>query len=266
MRKNLSGDALLLMPLPELKLHTILSVSHFILSHPGRRKVNEDCVFPEHVNGHFAQTYVVCDGVGGGNRGDIASAMICRSLGHQLSLADKVDEQAIEETLNAAEAELRDHSTEFPESRGMATTVVGFHPTSETEGLVYWVGDSRLYHLRDGEILFKTKDHSLVQMMIDNGEITEEQAEKNSARNVILQAISDSKRQATPEIHRLTDIQSGDRILLMTDGILEGCSENQLVKLFKGDSKKATSEIRSLCEDKSSDNFSMIAIEIEEEK
>lgn len=171
-----------------------------------------------------------------------------------------------EEALNNAEVELRAHSTDFPESRGMATTVVEFHPTGETEGLVYWVGDIRLYHLRDGKILFKTKDHSLVQMMIDKGEITEEQAEKNSATNVILQAVSDSKRGAAPDFHHLTDIQPGDRILLMTDGIHEGCPEDQLVEYFKDNSRKAIGKIRSICEELSSDNFSMIAMEIEEEK
>lgn len=248
--------------LMEVKPYNSLRVLHFILSHPGRRRINEDSVFPEHVNGHLARTYVVCDGVGGGNRGDLASQMVSRRIGQILGEADEVSEEIIESAILQSENELKEYTEDFPESRGMATTVVGFHPVDRKSGWVYWVGDSRLYHLRDGEILFKTKDHSLVQMMVDKGDLTEAEAQSSTSKNIILQAISDGRKEAEPEFHYLEDIRPGDRILLITDGILEGCPESQLAALYKADSKEATSTIRSMCEEHSSDNFSMIAIEI----
>ncbi len=251
------------MMLKEVISYPQVQLEHYILSHPGKRKLNEDSVYPEHVNGHGARSFVVCDGVGGGNRGDIASQIVSREVGQILNGIEEATEDLIFEAIRSAEIKLREHSTEFPDSRGMATTIVGFHPENGGKGWAYWVGDSRLYHIRNREILYRTKDHSLVQMMVDKGEMTEAEAMSSKSRNVIMQAVSDSQKQTEPDITLLEDIQSGDHILLLSDGILEGITEAEMTQILSSsDMKSAIATIRSKCEEKSSDNFSMIAIEV----
>ncbi|TNE27651.1 MAG: serine/threonine-protein phosphatase [Bacteroidetes bacterium] len=241
-----------------------LNTRHYILSHPGKRKLNEDNVYPQHVDAEGARTFLVCDGVGGSNRGEVASDIVSRSIGTHLSYASEVNPQTICDAIRSAEQSLNAHSELYPECKGMASTVVGFHPNSENSAFVYWVGDSRLYHIRKGEVLFRTRDHSLVQLMVDQGHLTEEEARKSNRKNIILQAISDGNRFATPDITELTDIESGDILLLLSDGILEGCPESELIEqLSKCELKSAFKEIRVKCEEKSRDNFSLIALEVE---
>lgn len=238
------------------------TVQH-ILSHPGRRPLNEDSVYPQHVNAGGARSYLVCDGVGGSNKGEVASSIVCRVVGSHLATPEVITENDIRRAVSLAETSLSEHSKVFPECRGMASTLVGFHPVDGHSAYVFWVGDSRLYHVRDGQILFRTKDHSLVQMMVDQGQITEEEAMQSSRRNIILQAIGDGNRYSTPEIHKLEDIREGDFILLMSDGILEGCGESEIVDSLNSDPlRTVVGKIRSSCEENSRDNFSLIALEI----
>lgn len=236
---------------------------HYILSHPGKRKSNEDSVFPEHVNGVGARSFIVCDGVGGHRNGEIASGIVSREVGQRLVMHEAPGEREILEAIDHAEKKLAEHSDDFPDCKGMASTLVGFHPIDDEKGYAYWVGDSRLYHIRNSEIVFKTKDHSLVQMMVDSGEMTEAEALSSRSKNVIMQAINDGRRKAEPEIALLEDLREGDYILLLSDGILEGCTEDDLVlHLNSNPLKEAVTEIRKKCEVHSNDNFSLIAIEI----
>lgn len=246
-----------------LQLH-VAPLEHHIISHPGRRRRNEDCVFPEHVNGEGARTFIVCDGVGGHSQGELASAMACRTVGEFLSSLEDLGEAGIREAIAMAENRLSQHTSEFPESRGMATTIVGLHPLGPSEMMVYWVGDSRLYHIREGEVLFKTKDHSLVQMMVDRGEMTEQEAANSQSNNIITQAINDTQKPATPSTQKIDGVQPGDIFILMSDGVIEGCPESNMIgHLIESDSLKAgVARIRKQCEERSHDNFSLIALQV----
>ena len=75
-----------------------------------------------------------------------------------------------------------------PEYKGMATTLTYLHLSPEG-AIIAWAGDSRVYHIRDGKILFKTEDHSLVNQLVQAGQITEEEAAHHPQKNVILRAV-----------------------------------------------------------------------------
>lgn len=226
--------------------------------------MNEDSVFPQHVDAEGARSYLVCDGVGGNNRGEIASDIVCRSIGNILSHTEFVGEETIRSAVSAAEHNLSAHSEIYPECKGMASTVVGLHPLEDGSAYAYWVGDSRLYHVRNGKVIFKTRDHSLVQLMVDNGQITPEEAQQSHRKNIILQAISDGNRFTTPEIVHLTDVRSEDIFLLMSDGILEGCPECDIIETIRQtDLKSGVRIIRERCENTSKDNFTLIALQVQ---
>ena len=183
------------------------------------RSNNEDSVFimPD------KQLYMVADGVGGHNSGELASRM---TVGY---MAQFVALHPIEYVKGAIE--LKDYflsmfdgandlvfkkSISESENRGMATTAVLCY-LKDKMAYVINVGDSRAYLVRDGVLRQITKDHTLVQEMIDNGMITEEQAEERNDKNMITRAIG-GEMTVHPDFFAF-ETYPGDTIIMCSDGL-----------------------------------------------
>lgn len=238
----------------------VFEYSAVVLSKSGKRPYNEDAHYPSRAA--TGRTFLICDGVGGSNKGEMASQLVCSEMSTVLESLNQAGEDSIRKAIANAEDALKSKSAQDSHYCGMATTLVGLHTAkNKEEAWVFWVGDSRMYHIRNGKILFKTKDHSLVQMMIDNGEIPESDAKDYPMRNVILQALDDSGKRAEADVQRIDKIEAGDIFLLMSDGILEGCSETELTELFQQNSPEgALAEVDRRCAEKSNDNYSLVAV------
>ena len=162
----------------------------------------------------------VCDGVGGAARGDIASAT---AIGQLRRLDDGPalgEDQAdllgqVAGALHRAHDRIGDLVDENPALTGTSTTatVALFDGTTLAMG---HVGDSRAYLLRDGELRQLTQDHTFVQTLIDDGQITEEEARDHPHRNLILKAI-DGIHDLEPDLFTV-DVTPGDRLLFCSDG------------------------------------------------
>ena len=159
-----------------------------------------------------------------------------------------------------------DYLETHPEATGMASTLTLLLISDEGDkALIGWVGDSRVYHIRDGEILFQTKDHSVVQGMVDMGEITEEEAQTHPKRNIITRAINGTNpTRIDQEI--ITDIKKNDFFFLCTDGILETLTKNEVLAWFKAQTsaEEVKSKILANAKDVTKDNYSMYIIKIAE--
>jgi PPM family protein phosphatase len=160
-----------------------------------------------------APLYAVADGMGGHRGGNVASAMALETLqevaenGHLSELIEKV-KQANVRVLERGEAE-RD-------LRGMGTTLTALVADGSTAYLVH-IGDSRAYLLREGTFQQLTRDHTLVQRMVDEGRLTREEAERHPQRSILTRALG-VDADAEPDPLTL-DLHPGDRILLCTDGL-----------------------------------------------
>src|SRR6185369_14032929 len=149
-----------------------------------------------HEVGDRGTLFMVADGMGGAAAGEIASAMaievVLRELSEALSEASAPDEETFATSLKQATAgankEIHGFALEHPEFRGMGTTATIAGVLGDTLYLAQ-VGDSRAYLVREGKALQITKDQSLMQKLIEAGEITEEEAEQSERRNIILQAL-----------------------------------------------------------------------------
>lgn len=200
----------------------------FPATHPGaRRSYNEDTLVDRPDLGLWA----VADGAGGHEAGEVASGMIRDAL------------VAIPRNLGAgqllAEARTRLLSVhqdllEAAEARGpnamMASTVVVLM-VRDAFYAILWAGDSRVYLLRDGTLSQLTRDHSLVQELIDNGELAPDQAEAHPRANVITRAVG-----AGPEdlaLDKVTGaVRPGDRFLLCSDGLSKTLSGEEISGLL----------------------------------
>jgi len=241
----------------------------FSISEIGKRMNNEDSIYPKGDQGTINdRLFLVCDGVGGSNKGEVASSVACDSVQTYFNtfLDDETNfnPEFIKKAIRYTEISFDDYIKDNPNAKGMATTLCLLYLAPDRIYLAH-AGDSRIYQFRKGKIIFKTEDHSLVNSLIKNGKINPEEAERHPQRNVIYRAIQGSKVPVDVDITQITDVQPDDRFLMCTDGITETMTDNDLENLFsKNDSPEETvATIKELCDDKSRDNYSAYLIAID---
>jgi len=161
---------------------------------------------------------VVADGMGGHAAGDVASSI---AIGEMVTLDDEspgADDalDVLAETLRAANNELREAMHRQPELQGMGTTVTALLRTGNKIAVAH-IGDSRAYLLRDGKLAQITHDHSFVQSLIDEGRITEEEAEGHPQRSLVTRVLT-GQQTDEPDL-AMREARIGDRYLLCSDGL-----------------------------------------------
>jgi serine/threonine protein phosphatase PrpC len=209
------------------------------LSNRGGRKKNQDDLAH-----HFAQNggvFVVADGLGGHEGGEIASKLVCQ---HIVSTARTLtplsfQSHALEDMISSAQSHLLKNKAEQPRYKDMCSTVtilqLGFVTNGNGESVpgAIWahVGDSRIYHFRGGRLLSCTKDHSVPQALVRAGEIRAEDIRNHEDRNRLLRALGmDGDIKAT--VNPLIEIEEGDVWLLCTDGFWEYVTEPEMETLL----------------------------------
>lgn len=195
-------------------------------SRQGGRDENQDsCGYKETPFGFLV---VVCDGMGGGPAGANASMLAVQSIIQEVDKAAQAQTPSVvlKNAIIATNVILRRTIREHRELMGMGTTCVAAL-FSTNNVVVAHVGDSRLYQFRNGKLLFKTADHSVVGELVRRGEITEEEAKRAENSNVITRSlgISDS---VEVEMNVLSIIPN-DRIVLCTDGVWGMLHEKDLM-------------------------------------
>jgi len=171
--------------------------------------------------------FAVADGMGGHRGGEVASKLALETLEHTFrhgggGLADQVREA------NRAvfERSLLDRAV-----AGMGTTLTAAVVEGDQVRLAH-VGDSRAYLLRAGELKLLTEDHTLVHQMVEQGEITEAEAEVHPYRSILTRALGVDPQVQVDE--GLVDVRKGDRILLCTDGLTGMLTEEQVREILQG--------------------------------
>jgi serine/threonine protein phosphatase PrpC len=196
------------MTTPETEVHLAWGAA----SHRGaRRLLNEDRFLVSR------SVFVVADGMGGHDAGEVASATAVDAL-RPLADLEVVTPDDVRTHLAVAQENVRAITTE--PGRGAGTTVTGV-AVAEQDGNPYWlvvnVGDSRTYHLSGGRLEQVSVDHSVVQELIDSGQITEEEAATHPERHVITRALG-SPEGIQPDFF-LLPLGSVERLLLCSDGV-----------------------------------------------
>jgi protein phosphatase len=242
----------------------------FSISEIGKKLNNEDSIYP---NGDYGsindRLFLVCDGVGGSNKGEVASSIACDSIQSYFSTfldtEKKFDPEFIQKAIRYTEIRFDDYIKENPTANGMATTLCLLYLDTDSIYLAH-AGNSRIYQFRKGKIIFKTEDHSLVNSMIKNWKINPGDAKKHPQRNVIYKSIQGSKIPLNIEVTQITDVQPDDRFLMCTDGVTESLNDDELSALFSKEysPEEILSVIKTRCDDQSSDNYSAYLIPIYE--
>ena len=179
---------------------------------------------------------VVCDGMGGENCGQIASSLAVRAFLdelHAVLRADMTTEQlreAVSFCVSKANAAVNRHAQEHTECHGMGTTLVSA-VTNGSGAVICNVGDGRAYRVGAERLERITRDHSVVEGLIESGNITAEQARTHPNRNLITRALGVSAN-IVPEYNRC-EIEEGDILLLCTDGLTNMVADGDIAQVLR---------------------------------
>lgn len=165
---------------------------------------------------------VVCDGMGGAKSGNVASSLAAEVFVQEVQRCwgprmdwDKSD-MALRSALKLANFTVYDQAVQFEEFAGMGTTLVAAL-VRKGQASILNVGDSRAYHINEDGIRQITRDHSLVQMMVDRGDLTAEQAKNYPGKNLITRAVGTDSAVLFDLFRQ--EVKRGDFLLLCTDGL-----------------------------------------------
>jgi len=223
-----------------------------------QRSENEDSLFVR------APIFVVADGMGGAQAGEVASKAAAEAFDRDLP--DGPPGPVLRETIEAANREIHQLARADPSRAGMGTTITAaiVDAGSEEVGIGH-VGDSRAYRLRDGRLEQLTRDHSLVEEMRRKGQITDAQAEDHPQRSIITRALG-------PEPDVDVDVQTvpaapGDVFLLCSDGLTTMVGEERIAAVLSG-AASLRDAVRQLVEEANRaggrDNITALAFQLED--
>lgn len=190
--------------------------------------------------------FVLCDGMGGHEKGEVASQTVCESLVKWFEkniTDDSFTDDQLRAALEYAYSELDKFADDNPRQMGTTLTLLYIHSQGVTAA---HIGDSRINHIRpssspigggrEGAILYQSRDHSLVFDLFQSGEITFEEMANYPQKNIVTRAMTPGEdNRMRPDIIHITDIQPGDYFYMCTDGMLEKMNNYQLVALLSSD-------------------------------
>ena len=187
-----------------------------------QRQGNEDNFFVQ------APLFVVADGMGGAQAGEVASEMAVEAF--RGGLPNGAPDEGLVTLIRQANKRIHDTSRSDSDRQGMGTTCTAAY-VAEDEVVLAHVGDSRCYLFRDGDLTRLTRDHSLVGELVDRGKLTEEQAEMHPQRSVITRALG-PEADVRVDTERI-EARSGDVFLLCSDGLTSMIREHQVLPIMR---------------------------------
>ncbi|MEZ4686339.1 MAG: protein phosphatase 2C domain-containing protein [Bacteroidia bacterium] len=246
------------------------------LTETGSRFLNEDRIYPSQTDAvddipQVAGLYMVADGSGGADKGNIASKIAIREFARYIHNFPPTNAQITYGYLSAAllrvEEAFHQYIAKQPETEGMGSTIALAY--ADHNGVaIGWIGNSRVYQLRGNEILFQTRDQMVIQDMVAHGKLSPEEAE--AQKNNFTQArMIQGTTQPTDLDFRfipIEDLEQGDSFFLCTDGVTREISDKEIANLLSGDKDAASVKdaLVTLCKNESSDNFSAVFFELGE--
>lgn len=238
----------------------------------------EDWIYPTPANlNQDSRLFILCDGMGGHDAGEVASFTVCETMGNFITLNNNDNGNFSQEDFNSALNAAYDALDEKDNGadKKMGTTMC-FLKFFNQGAFIAHIGDSRVYHIRPGkngedtQIIWQTEDHSLINDLVKVGELTKEEARNSNQKNVITRAMQphlDPRPKA--DIHIEEDIKPGDYFFMCSDGMLEqnGMEDGSTLKnIFSetgGDDENKLQILKSVTQN-NRDNHSAFIIHVKE--
>ncbi len=232
------------------------------------RPTNEDACFvllPDRV-------YVLADGVGGGNSGEIASRTAVSEIAnyvveHPISRMDGKYEivDYLKRAIDKANSKIFDKAISYKENSGMATTTIVVY-VRKGKAYIANIGDSRVYLYRDGELAQLTEDHTYVNTLVKAGILTRDEADHDERKNVIIKALG-ADETVDPDFFQV-DLKVDDILLCCSDGLYDELTSEEIIEIIQRKenmSELAKELIARANEHGGRDNITIISLKVTEE-
>lgn len=210
---------------------------------------------------------IVCDGMGGVSGGQVASALCVEKVsaaikrGYRKNISIKSAKNLLQSAISVANTVIYDKACSDKDLTGMGTTIV-VAIVIKNVALIAHVGDSRAYVVTDSSIRQITKDHSLVQMMVDNGKITEEEAKTHPEKNIITRAVGVVN--FVDVDFDIESLEEGKKLLLCTDGLSGSLENNEMLDLINNYRNSSIEKlVEKALENGSRDNITVVLMDAE---
>ena len=203
----------------------------------GQRTNQEDALWPTSAS-KDDRLFILCDGMGGHEKGEVASQTVSQAIGEWLKIHTikdmPVEDTILHEALAYAYTSLDQFANDSLRQMGTTLTLLYMHRHGVT---AMHMGDSRIYHVRPGEsLLYQSRDHSLVFDLYLSGEISYEEMRDYPQKNVVTRAMMPGQdNRMKPDIIHITDIQPDDWFYMCSDGMIEQMEGPELVKILSSD-------------------------------
>ncbi|MBO5322424.1 MAG: serine/threonine-protein phosphatase [Clostridia bacterium] len=237
-------------------------VEYSVYTNIGSREINEDAVKAITLDGNFG--FIVCDGLGGQGMGDKASKIVTDCY-NECFINSQINESFLPKTFERAQSTLLEEKKKLNAKNQMCTTAVAL-AINENTAYIAHIGDSRLYFFEGDNLIYKTLDHSLPQMLALQGEIKEEDIAHHPDRNKLLRAFGTEWDKPMYAIADPITLNKNQAFLLCTDGIWEWITDAQLSELLKISSsaeewlEKIIDAVEISSRNNEHDNYSAIAV------
>lgn len=220
------------------------------------RANNEDAVYANEETGFFA----IADGMGGHEAGEVASSLAIEKIRIELEDKNPISSSDIETAFHAANRVIFEKSSYKDQRMNMGTTLSLFKVVGD-RGYVGHIGDSRIYLIRNQEIIKLTEDHTYVEKLYQEGVITYEEYLHHPKKNILLKALG-SDRPADPQVLEFR-ILPGDLVFMCTDGLHYLVSNDELIKmLLQKKGRNLVKAMTTLVESRgSNDNYTFVLID-----
>ena len=245
-----------------------IAMQYWALTDPGCvRSQNQDAYKMEELSSNCLLC-VVCDGMGGAKSGNIASTLAADVFCHSVCASWKpgMGQEAVDGLLHSAvklaNFTVYDQALEFADFAGMGTTLVAVLVQGKTATVVN-VGDSRLYHIGPGQIRQVTKDHSLVQMMVDRGELSRQDAKSYPGKNMITRAVGTEAAVQCDLFH--LELERGDALLACTDGLSNLIDEQEILfeTVYEEDGQRCCQRLLEIAQNRGApDNVTCVLMKV----
>src|SRR5436309_6907873 len=212
----------------------------FLVADLSRREASLQPAVRVHQIGERGSLFVVADGMGGAAAGELASQMATETIYQQMVRAWGTEREVtaqrfayrLKEAVEVANEQIHAYAAAHPEVRGMGTTTTAVGVLAD-HFFLSQVGDSRAYLIRNGQAVQLTRDQSLMQRLVEAGELTEEEAARSERRNIILQALGPDARVKVDLTHQ--EVRKGDSLVLCSDGLSGQVKKEEIAEIVSAE-------------------------------
>jgi len=230
-------------------------MNSIVITDKGQRVVNQDYVLVENINTDTF-LFVVCDGMGGYDHGEIAAKLVAENILAYLSTITEINPDQLQKAINKSNLAIKQLKHEKKTETG---ATVGGIVINQKQAIFFWVGDVKVLHFRDGKLLFESSSHTLINEVKKNGSINDTNRLKKY-QHVVTRSVQGDIKNSQVETKIIDDLVENDIFIVCSDGlhdIIDGMGLQYYLN-SSDDIAQASNKIEERLKKEAKDNFSMI--------